>query len=73
VEPTFVGSKEDTTRSLIQEREGRGLRKEHPLEGTFGRVHRTFWRTDGSGRTWENPAMQHPHQRVAHLVVATRW
>ena len=32
----FAGSVDDSSRSRIQVREGRALRKEHPLGGTFG-------------------------------------
>ena len=71
VEPTFVGSKEDTTRTLIQEREGRGLRKEHPLGGPSGAPTGPSGRPTVRGgrgriRPWNTPA-----PRVPRLLAVT--
>ena len=71
MEPTFVGSKEDTTRTVIQEREGRGLRKEHPL-GRDLRAHSPDLLADRRFRAGvgESP-MEHPRARVPRLLAVT--
>ncbi len=68
MEPTFVGSRENTTRGVIQEREGRGLRKEHPVGGTFGLADRAIWPTDHFECACENRVMTDHGPRFPHLL-----
>ncbi len=59
----FAGSTDDTSRARIQEREGRGLRKEHPRGGPSGDRRRTIAPTGRPSGACDNPAMD-PHRRA---------